>query len=93
MCHQGGISLIPQKCVNVAHKIKLLDPNMMKSAFNEFPKLHVSSPHFSVYIDGYDLYQAINHAKPEQLLRLGWCNYQRLGELLASFCRKTHKNG
>jgi hypothetical protein len=54
----------------------------MNPNFEEFPKLPVAPPHFSVYIDGYNLYGAINHPKPEYLFRLGWCNYQRLGELL-----------
>jgi len=56
---------------------------MMKpSPFVNLPRLPVEPPRFSVYIDGYNLYYAINHPKPEDLLRLGWCNYQRLGELL-----------
>jgi hypothetical protein len=54
----------------------------MKPTFEEFPKLPVVPPHFSVYIDGYNLYGAINLPKPQYLFRLGWCNYQRLGELL-----------
>jgi uncharacterized LabA/DUF88 family protein len=56
---------------------------MMKpSPFVDFPSLPVEPPRFAVYIDGYNLYYAINHPRPEDLLRLGWCNYQRLGELL-----------
>lgn len=54
----------------------------MNLTFEVFPKLPVVPPHFSVYIDGYNLYGAINHPKPDHLFRLGWCNYQRLGELL-----------
>jgi len=55
---------------------------MMKYAFDQFPKLDIAPPHFLVYIDGYNLYLAINHPKPDHLLGLGWCNYQRLAELL-----------
>lgn len=56
---------------------------MMKPApFEAFPRLPVEPPRFSVYIDGYNLYYAINHPRPHELYRLGWCNYQRLGELL-----------
>lgn len=65
----------------------------MNPTFDEFPKLRVRPPHFSVYIDGYNLYGAINHPKPEYLFRLGWCNYQRLGELLVekSFACQAEK--
>ena len=54
----------------------------MRQTFDAFPKLAVASPRFSVYIDGYNLYYAIDHPIPEHLLGLGWCNCQRLGELL-----------
>ena len=54
----------------------------MNPTFEEFPELPVVPPHFSVYIDGYNLYGAINHPEPDYLFRLGWCNDQRLGELL-----------
>ena len=66
---------------------------MMKPAFDPFPKLDVAPPRFSVYIDGYNLYGAVNHPKPDHLLGLGWCNYQRLGELLVekSFNRPAEK--
>ena len=56
---------------------------MMKSGtFVEFTRLPIEPPKFTVYIDGYNLYYAINHPKPVDLFRLGWCNYQRLGEVL-----------
>jgi hypothetical protein len=66
---------------------------MMNPTFQEFAKLPVVPPHFLVYIDGYNLYGAINHPKPEYLFRLGWCNYQQLGELLVekSFACGTEK--
>ncbi len=54
----------------------------MKAVFEEFPKIPIAPPRFVVYIDGYNLYGAINHAEPEYLFRLGWCNLQRLGEVL-----------
>ena len=57
-------------------------PNMMKPLFEPFPQLDVAPRYFTVYIDGYNLYMAINHPKPDHLLGLGWCNYQRLGALL-----------
>jgi hypothetical protein len=65
----------------------------MNPTFEEFPKLPVVPPHFSVYIDGYNLYGAINHPKPEYLFQLGWCNNRRLGELLVekSFACGTEK--
>lgn len=63
---------------------------MMKLAFDQFPKLDIAPPHFSVYIDGYNLYGAINHSTPEHLLGLGWCNYQRLGELLVEKSFECH---
>jgi len=45
---------------------------MMKPAFDQFPKLDIEPPHFSVYIDGYNLHRAINYSTPEHLLGLGW---------------------
>jgi uncharacterized LabA/DUF88 family protein len=65
----------------------------MNPTFEEFPKLPVRPPHFSVYIDGYNLYGAINHPKPDYLFRLGWCNYQRLGEVLVekSFAHRAER--
>ena len=67
---------------------------MMKPTFDPFPKLDVAPLRFSVYIDGYNLYGAVNHPKPDHLLGLGWCNYQRLGELLVekSFDRPVGKS-
>jgi uncharacterized LabA/DUF88 family protein len=67
----------------------------MKYKFEQFPKLEIAPRHFMVYIDGYNLYQAVNHYDPPDLLRLGWCNYQRLAELLVekSFtCHAEKKN-
>jgi len=66
---------------------------MRTGPFDEFPRLPIEPPHFSVYIDGYNLYYAINHPRPVDLLRLGWCNYQRLGELLVerSFACQVEK--
>src|SRR5580658_141993 len=55
---------------------------MMKPKFEQFPKLEIAPHHFMVYIDGYNLYHAINRYEPPDLLRLGWCNYQRLADLL-----------
>jgi uncharacterized LabA/DUF88 family protein len=56
------------------------------------PKLKASHPApeplglapltFVVYIDGYNLYRGYNHEDPPDLRRLGWCNYQQLGEHL-----------
>jgi hypothetical protein len=65
----------------------------MNPTFGQFPKLAIAPPRFSVYIDGYNLYGAINHSKPDHLFRLGWCNYQQLGELLVekSFACGTEK--
>lgn len=45
-------------------------------------RLALSPPRFLVYIDGYNLYKGINHEDPPDLLRLGWSNYQKLGERL-----------
>jgi uncharacterized LabA/DUF88 family protein len=65
----------------------------MRHKFEQFRKLEIAPPHFVVYIDGYNLYQAINHYEPPDLLRLGWCNYQRLAELLVekSFACPTER--
>ena len=52
----------------------------MLNACSPLRKLAVAPPQFFVYIDGYNLFYAINHADPPDLLRLGWCNYQKLGE-------------
>ena len=54
----------------------------MKDTYPPPKKLIVNPPRFLVYIDGYNLYKGINHEEPPDLLRLGWCNYQKLGESL-----------
>jgi hypothetical protein len=53
----------------------------------------VRPPRFFVYIDGWNLYKGINHEDPPDLLRLGWSNYQKLGEKLVaiSFEHLTEK--
>jgi uncharacterized LabA/DUF88 family protein len=50
--------------------------------------LELAPLQFIVYIDGYNLYKAINHEEPPNLLRLGWCNYQKLGERLVEMSFK-----
>jgi len=54
----------------------------MKSAYPPPKRLAIAPPRFLVYIDGYNLYKGINHEEPRDLLRLGWSNYQKLGETL-----------
>ena len=54
----------------------------MKDAYRPPKRLALSAPRFFVYIDGYNLYSGINHEEPPDLLRLGWSNYQKLGEKL-----------
>ena len=54
----------------------------MKSAYPPPKRLAITPPRFLVYIDGYNLYKGINHEDPPDLLRLGWSNYQKLGEAL-----------
>jgi uncharacterized LabA/DUF88 family protein len=56
--------------------------NKLMATYPAAPKLAIRSQTFGVYIDGYNLYRAINHEDPPDLLRLGWCNLQKLGELL-----------
>jgi uncharacterized LabA/DUF88 family protein len=54
----------------------------LKDAYPLPRKLALSPRRFLVYIDGYNLYKGINHEDPPDLLRLGWSNYQGLGERL-----------
>ncbi len=56
----------------------------LKDSYPVAKKLAHSPPQFFVYIDGYNLYSGINHPDPPDLLRLGWCNYQKLGEKLVN---------
>jgi hypothetical protein len=42
-------------------------------------RLALPSRRFQVYIDGYNFYKFINFSDPPWLLRLDWCNLQRLG--------------
>lgn len=55
----------------------------MKESCPPPQRLSFNPPRFLVYIDGYNLYKGINHEDPADLLRLGWSNYQKLGEALA----------
>jgi len=57
---------------------------MMKAVSESFPPLPISPHRFVVYIDGYNLYCALNHHDPRHLFRLCWCNYQKLGEALVT---------
>jgi len=54
----------------------------MKDTYPPPKKLTVRPLRFLVYIDGFNLYKGINHEDPPDLLRLGWCDYQKLGESL-----------
>jgi uncharacterized LabA/DUF88 family protein len=54
----------------------------MKETDSPPKRLALTPPLFLVYIDGYNLYKGINHEDPSDLLRLGWSNYQKLGERL-----------
>jgi uncharacterized LabA/DUF88 family protein len=54
----------------------------LKSAYPPSKRLSLTPPRFLVYIDEYNLYKGINHEDPPDLLRLGWSNYQKLGEVL-----------
>jgi hypothetical protein len=54
----------------------------LKDTDERIEPLDLQPLHFIVYIDGYNLYSAIAHGEPPNLLRLGWCNYQKLGERL-----------
>jgi len=54
----------------------------MKHTYPSPRRLALTLPTFFVYIDGYNLYMGINHDDPPDLLRLGWSNYQKLGERL-----------
>jgi uncharacterized LabA/DUF88 family protein len=54
----------------------------MKETYPQPKRIGLNPPRFFVYIDGYNLYKGINHEDPPDLLRLGWSNYQKLGERL-----------
>ena len=54
----------------------------MKETYPPPKRLVLNPQRFLVYIDGYNLYKGINHEDPPGLLRLGWSNYQKLGDLL-----------
>ena len=56
----------------------------MIERIDEFPKLPVALPLFCIYVDGYNLYGAINLPDPEWLYGLGWCNFHKLGAELVS---------
>jgi uncharacterized LabA/DUF88 family protein len=56
--------------------------NKMKATYPAPTKLAIKPQRFVVYIDGYNLYRSINHEEPPDLLRHGWSNLQKLGELL-----------
>ena len=54
----------------------------MRATYPAPSKLAIKPRSFVVYIDGYNLYRSINHEDPPDLLRHGWSNLQKLGELL-----------
>ena len=63
----------------------LKDRDRMRVNYDgKFEKIRIEPPRFIVYVDGYNFYAAINHSEPRDLLRLGWCNFQKLGEKLVS---------
>lgn len=50
----------------------------------QFLRLQVEPPRFITYVDGYNFYAAINYPDPPDLLRLGWCNFAKLGQTLVA---------
>lgn len=58
------------------------DQAQMREEVPSIAPLALPSRRFHVYVDGYNFYKSINFSDPPWLLRLGWCNLQRLGELL-----------
>jgi hypothetical protein len=54
----------------------------MRETCDPLQRLRIPQPVFFVYIDGYNFYAAINHYDPPDLLRLGWCNFEKLGHEL-----------
>jgi len=59
-----------------------IDAALMREACDPIKHLQIARPVFFVYIDGYNFYAAINHFEPPDLLRLGWCNFKKLGQEL-----------
>lgn len=66
-----------------------IDEDKMLESADPIQPLRLPPLRFRVYIDGYNFYGAINHSDPTWLFRLGWCNYQRLGEHLVGEAFQT----
>jgi hypothetical protein len=64
----------------------------MKDTYPPPKRLTLNPLQFLVYIDGYNLYKGINHEDPPDLLRLGWSNYQKLGERLVDLSFEDMSN-